>query len=81
MRFDTICYIANKEKGMTIVEKYEEFAKRKYREFILENCVGTDGNLHIPALDLSDFDGDVYIGGRLAQDGDSYGRKDGEVSE
>ena len=34
---------------------------KEITEWLLENCVGSDGNLVLSNLDFSDFDGDVYI--------------------
>ena len=33
----------------------------KFKQFILENCVDDDGDIVIDHIDLSDFNGDVYI--------------------
>lgn len=35
--------------------------KQEIRDWLLENAVGFSGNLDLSDLDLSDFDGNVYI--------------------
>ncbi len=37
------------------------------RDWLLENAVDDDGDLNMPYLDFSDFDGDVYIRGMKVQ--------------
>lgn len=36
--------------------------KQQIKQWLLENCVNSAGNLDLMSLDFSDFDGDIFIG-------------------